>query len=158
MLVVVADGVGHGPAAAIAARAAVDFIVGASSRDLAAVLADCDRAILRTRGAAVAVLRITLSTGRVAFAGVGNVEVAALTAERARLVGIPGIVGARMRRASPSHYRAWPGDFLVVHTDGIARHFNPETFRNLEPQDAATRILESHARAHDDATCVVLRF
>ena len=158
LIVVVADGVGHGPAAASAARSAVELALGWPSADPAAILDACDKALVRTRGAAVAVLRVALPGGEVSFAGVGNVEVTGVTAENARLLSVPGIVGSRVGRAVVTRHRAWPGDLLVLHTDGVTRRFRPEEVRDLEPQIAADSIVERHGRLHDDATCVVLRF
>lgn len=155
--IVLADGLGHGPDAAVAARAVVGFVLERPEVELGDLMRRCDRAVTHTRGAALTVLRIDAKAGDVVHAGVGNVDVAAATLHPTRLIAMPGIVGARMRKVVATRHRVSPGDVLVLHTDGISRRFQPADFRDTPVAEAAALVLSRHGLAHDDATCVFVR-
>jgi len=76
--IVVADGLGHGPAAAEAARGFCDFAEGHPDRDLEFLLREGGAAIKKTRGVAAGILRIDEARNTVWFAGVGNIELRSL--------------------------------------------------------------------------------
>ena len=97
--VAIVDGLGHGPAAALVARTAVDLVSQASWDDLSELMLECDHGLRSTRGAAVALLRVH-ATGWADHCGIGNI---ALVFEKRRSRGAfarPGIVGARRARAA----------------------------------------------------------
>ena len=54
------------------------------------------------------------------FVGVGNVELAAVTEDRARPVPVPGVVGGRLRKVTEMRMALRAGDLLVLYTDGIS--------------------------------------
>jgi CheY-like chemotaxis protein len=72
-LVLVVDGLGHGPAAADAARAVVQACRQHSTRTPEELLAAAHTAAQGTRGAAVGLAEINTATQRLHFAGVGNI-------------------------------------------------------------------------------------
>ena len=74
---VVVDGLGHGPQAAEAAQTAIRSFHRAPDLPLPDLLTVIHRALRRTRGAAVGVLR--LHPGRAEYSGIGNVRVLTLT-------------------------------------------------------------------------------
>lgn len=156
-LVAVADGVGHGPAAALAARSAIASIAREPWIDLAAIIERCHREIASTRGVALAVVRLDAARCEIEHAAVGNVEVTGVTRERATWIAVPGIVGGRMRKLLVTRQRLHPGDVIVLHTDGISRRMDVAGHRELEATQAATRLLSAYASSHDDAACAFVR-
>ena len=46
---------------------------------------------------------------------------------------------------------------IVAFTDGVSSRFTLETCDGLDVQDVADAVVRDHGKAHDDATCVVLR-
>jgi serine/threonine protein phosphatase PrpC len=62
-----------------------------------------------------------------------------------------------MRKVLATSHKLHNGDLLVLFTDGISSRFVLEHFRALEAQPLADSLLAAHAKAHDDASCVVLR-
>ena len=118
---VVADGLGHGPDAAEAADVALSVFAQNPDRPLAHQIASMHRALRATRGAAIALARIT--PRRLEFCGIGNVIGTTLNGRsrpraaaqhpgnrRVHLAGRPGPAGAprRRRRRRPAHRRNRP--------------------------------------------------
>jgi anti-sigma regulatory factor (Ser/Thr protein kinase) len=103
------DGLGHGPEAAKAARAAIDAleraVLGAGRRLQAA-----HEALRITRGAALSVARIDYAGNDVRFAGIGNVSGVVIDgATRRALISHNGIVGANMRKVQEFTVDCPPG-------------------------------------------------
>jgi len=71
--VLMVDGLGHGPPAALAAEESVRIFQGHRSREPAEIVESTHRAIRGTRGAALAIARLDLANGEVRYAGVGNI-------------------------------------------------------------------------------------
>jgi len=159
--VLVADGLGHGPAAAEAALAAIGAF---SDEPFAAPVQLLERAhhqLRGTRGAAVALLQLDADGDMVRNSGAGNVvaRVVSGVADRT-LLSQHGTAGLQIRR--PEEMRQpWPDHaLLVVHSDGIETRWNRERLLPVlgrDPSLAAAILLRDHCRGRDDATIVVLR-
>ncbi len=154
MLCAVADGLGHGPEAGMAAQIACDYVAAHPDWPLDELIRGCDQKLAGTRGAALTILR--LRDGELWHSGVGNVETVTRARELIRPVCIPGIVGARVRKTLVMHYRVHPGDLLAVHTDGISARINLESYQCRDAKFIANDLLSHHSKLHDDATCLVL--
>ncbi|MGK5531990.1 SpoIIE family protein phosphatase [Streptomyces sp. URMC 129] len=139
---VVVDALGHGPPAADAARAAMTAFAHDPGRPLPVLMAALHRALRRTRGAAVALLR--LSPGRLDYCGTGNVRLALVTSDRVRTgpSGPPGIVGFNMPEPTVHSLDLAPQETCVLHSDGIdpgwARHARPFLLRPHENRAMTT--------------------
>ena len=72
--ILVADGLGHGPDAEVAAAKAVRIFEQDNSGALAEVLDAIHRALRSTRGAAVAIAEIDPSRRRLQYVGIGNIS------------------------------------------------------------------------------------
>jgi serine/threonine protein phosphatase PrpC len=157
-LLAVADGLGHGPEAARAARA---FCVHAEQhvdRSLEGILATADAALAGTRGAAVALLRLD-PRGRFEFAGIGNIAVRAVSRRPIHPVSVAGTLGRRhSRRPLCESFDVDGGDLVVVHTDGISSRFELDAIRTDAAPRIAEALLSSHGKSNDDATCIVVRW
>ena len=106
-----ADGLGHGPLAALASGAAVRaFGEGDGRASPAQTIRRLDGALRSTRGAAVSVVQLDPAAATLTFAGVGNVAAWADDGQqRHALMSSPGIVGKNSRRCAsfgPSCRRA----------------------------------------------------
>jgi serine/threonine protein phosphatase PrpC len=156
-LVVVADGLGHGPLAAVAARKAVAFVSAHCDDDLVALLTACDRQLAGTRGAAVSVVRIDAQAATLEYAGVGNVELVALARHPIRPANNPGIIGARPRKVVAYRYQIAADDFILLFTDGISSRLDLAAYRHHDVASAAGLVLSEHGKRQDDATCVAMR-
>ena len=164
----VADGLGHGPDAEAAARAAIDYVGRHLSRPLPDIFAGCDLALRGTRGAVMGIALIDAQQGTLTYGGVGDTR--ALIVRRPALEpaqrktfhlrGNWGIVGAGYKTLSPECVPLNPGDLVMLCTDGL-----PETI-DMSPYDdrlvddlprLAGSILRDWGRETDDAAVLVCR-
>ncbi|WSW50223.1 SpoIIE family protein phosphatase [Streptomyces platensis] len=157
---IVVDGLGHGPQAAEAAQAAIRSFHRAPDLPLPALLTALHRALRRTRGAAVGLLR--LHPGQAEYSGIGNVRVLTLTPLDVghRLTGQPGIAGLNMATPQVRSFPVPPGATAVLHSDGIDQRWvrSPPAFvHRLPPHLLAASLAHSHRLSRDDATVIAAR-
>lgn len=153
----VIDGLGHGPEAAEAAVLAKRTLESHPDLEPIAALMACHHAMEHTRGAAILTAQIDLTSHRLTYAGVGNVEGRLCLAERDHhLVSFRGIVGKMVERVRAFTLDLPDSWMLIVHTDGISARFDTPALGSGDGQALAHRILESWGRATDDATIVVV--
>jgi anti-sigma regulatory factor (Ser/Thr protein kinase) len=161
LVVMLADGLGHGPLAALAARAALAAFQETASVDPAVLIARMHTATGHTRGAAVAVATMDPLAGAVEFAGVGNISAFVDDGER-RQAGIsqPGIVGHNANRIRRQTLALAPGAILILHSDGMKESWNlrdvPGLRRRSSAAIAATLLRDAGTRP-DDASVLVAR-
>lgn len=159
--IVVADGLGHGFAAATASGAMVRVFGENPDKDLARMFEDAHGALRPTRGAAVGVARIFPAQARVEFAGVGNIAGTIASDEAVRrVVSLNGIVGHEMRKVQTFSYPWSASSALVLASDGISTSWNAASYPGLmqrEPALIGAVIYRDHCRGTDDATVVVAR-
>jgi len=155
----VCDGLGHGPAAAEAARVVVTAFAQCAGASLAAILAQLDRAARATRGAAATVVRIDLSAREAVIAGVGNVAAWIVGEASRQLVTQHGTLGQATPPIREERYAFPPGARLVVCSDGLKSRLaldgHPGLFGH-DPVTIAATLWRDHARGRDDATAVVV--
>ncbi|GAA4308338.1 SpoIIE family protein phosphatase [Streptomyces venetus] len=164
LTLLLADGLGHGAKAAEASDAAVKELRGAAGLPPAEILRHLGRALRPTRGAAVAVAQIDLASGRLNFAGIGNVGARLRTGGTWKpLLSQPGIVGAQAPASVPVQREPWQDDsLLVLHSDGLpSRWTSPDdtVLLGCDPALMAAVILRdagSAARPVSDDTCVAV--
>lgn len=160
-LVLVADGIGHGPEAAAAARQAVRTFEACLEPAPGAIVARLHDALRPTRGATVAVAAVDIAGGTVRYAGVGNVggSIVAPGATR-HMVSHNGTAGREARRIQEFSY-PWPEDgLLVMASDGLSYRWDFEAYPGLachHPAVVAGVLYRDFARGRDDATVVVGR-
>jgi serine phosphatase RsbU (regulator of sigma subunit) len=155
------DGLGHGPAAAHAAEAALRVLAERPALGPAEALRACHGALGGTRGAAISVASIDAAGSLLVFAGVGNVDGHLYQdSNQVRLVAYRGIIGAVMPLVRAVPYELQSGWLLVMHTDGVRARFRLEDVpaeMRADPQQLADGIMADWRRTTDDATIVVLQ-
>jgi anti-sigma regulatory factor (Ser/Thr protein kinase) len=159
--VLVVDGLGHGPTAAVAARKAVQ-VFGESPGALPVPRVEALNAALgATRGAAVAVAHIDAARKIVRFSGLGNISATVYDQDSVRhLVSQHGIAGQNTRRIEEYTYPWSEQAVLVMHSDGIATRLDLAAYPGLlerHPGLVAGVLYRDFARGRDDATVVVAR-
>lgn len=160
-LLLMADGLGHGPQAAEASDLALDLFQRSTLNEPAAMLEDAHATLRSTRGAAVAIVAIEPTLDRLVFAGAGNITGRLISGISDRsLISQPGTLGVQIRRLQDMVHD-WPDHaILVLFSDGIVSRWNLEGAGGLlacEPMVIAGWILRDHCRGRDDATVVVIR-
>ncbi|MET0342355.1 MAG: SpoIIE family protein phosphatase [Polyangiales bacterium] len=161
--VMVADGLGHGPHAALASSAALTHFHAAPLLDVERFLTETHAALRGTRGAAVSVCRILVETNRLQFAGLGNVE--GRTQLAASSEGLAPRSGTLGMNITPPQVRVrelvWePGATLLLHSDGVRHLHDLAAQRDLIDKDPSVIAAVLHrelTRGRDDATVVVVQ-
>jgi anti-sigma regulatory factor (Ser/Thr protein kinase) len=154
-----ADGLGHGPLAAVASAEAVRAFRAAPAGGPADLLRAVHRALSGTRGAAAAVAR--LGGDEVRYAGVGNIAgVVDDGSTRRAMISHPGIVGALARTIREASYPLPRGAVVVLHSDGLTERQSLEPYPGLlarSPLVTAAVLLRDFGVRRDDASVVVAR-
>ena len=157
----VSDGLGHGPEAALASAAAARVLQEAGTRSPAEHLAAMHEALRRTRGAAVVVVEIRHDTAELAYAGIGNIAASIVTPVASRsLISHDGIVGHGMSRVHQLTEKFSPEALLVMHSDGLTQRCNVGDYPGLMTKDPAIIAAVLHracARGRDDALVLVAK-
>lgn len=159
LLAAVIDGLGGGEAAAEAAHRAVAVLESDPASDLADLMRRADRALLGSRGAVMALLRLDANTRTAEFVGVGNVGAQVYSDLLIKPISKNGIVGYRLPQLLRLAYTYNSGDTFVLYSDGISSRFTTEAPPDLRqsPQQIADEILARFGKDNDDATVVVVR-
>ena len=160
-LLLVADGLGHGPQAAKASLEAVRIFRENVRRSPKEIIEAAHAALRKTRGAAVAIALIDFEHQTVCFAGVGNIAATILSTEGNRsLVSHNGTVGHEVRKIQEFIY-PWPkGGLLVMHSDGLGTHWRLDRYPGLiarHPSLIAGVLYRDFNRGRDDVTVLVAR-
>ncbi len=156
-----ADGLGHGPDAALASEPAMAVVAGHTDLSAAQALQLAHKALHGTRGAAVAVARIDVDAETLTFAGVGNIAGCIFDRDaRRHLMSHNGIVGSNLRKVQEFSHPWHAGAMLVLHSDGIATRWDLAAYPGLafrHPAIVAAVLYRDFARQRDDASVLVLR-
>ncbi len=160
-VLMLADGLGHGPLAADASLMAVSVFESAPREPAADVLERLHAALASTRGAAVAVAEIDTRARRLNYCGVGNISGTIVTVDETRhLVSMNGTAGHEARRIRDFTYDWPPAALLVLASDGIGTQWNLDAYPGLHQRDpslVAALLFRDFRRERDDATLVVAR-
>ncbi|MFF4169528.1 ATP-binding SpoIIE family protein phosphatase [Streptomyces sp. NPDC001744] len=159
--VMMCDGLGHGPLAALAGERARAAFRAQSHRSPQDIVRALHTELKGTRGAAAAVTRADFSRGSAEHCGVGNVSAFVVSGEkRATLLSLPGIVGHQMPAPRTFRVPLDPGAVLVLHSDGLSDRWSPADFPGLftrQPAVVAAQVLGQAGVRRDDAGIVVAR-
>jgi len=159
--IIVADGLGHGMPAAVAALTAVQAFEAGARSPLKELLESVHQALRATRGAAVAIAELDGYGAQLRFAGLGNVSATLIQEKRTGLASVNGTAGAEARAVKVYDYPLAPGALLVLHSDGIGTRWSldgtPE-LRGKHPALVSGLLYRDHARPRDDATVLAVRY
>ncbi|MFK0156130.1 SpoIIE family protein phosphatase [Streptomyces sp. NPDC090493] len=159
----VVDGLGHGPAAAVAARAAVGAFADDPVTEPATLVKRAHEAMRGTRGGVLGTCLIDPERGELTYTGVGNITGRVLTAGRGiHLLDRPGTLGTHLPLPTAHAQQCpWePGSTLILASDGIRSGWHldghPRLLRH-HPAVVAAVLHRDHGRPTDDATVLVVR-
>lgn len=160
-LLLVIDGVGHGPAADEATQRALDVLAGFRRTEAGHLMAELHSELAGTRGAAGLAISVDPVASELRCCGIGNVSgVAILDGERRGLVSLNGTLGHGEVTLQEFVY-PWPeGSSIIVHTDGLSSRWDLTDYPGLRlrhPSLIAGVLYRDHAYDHDDATVVAIR-
>jgi anti-sigma regulatory factor (Ser/Thr protein kinase) len=162
-VIMVADGLGHGPDAAAASRAATTLLRREWQRAPSAILEAAHAELKSTRGAAVAVAAVERATRELVFSGIGNIFAQIVHGADASTVGIPsayGTIGGDVRRIHDQRFPFAGDDLLLFATDGVRPKWSWTTYPGLlrrDPALVAAVLYRDYSSGRDDSTVVVSR-
>jgi anti-sigma regulatory factor (Ser/Thr protein kinase) len=155
----VVDGLGHGPLAALAARKATDVLAAHPAATPVALMQLCHSALAATRGAAGAAARVAPAKMQGTFAGVGNISCRVESSGgRRQLVSHSGTLGHVLRRVQEFEFAFPVGALLILHSDGLTSRWSLDDYPGLLNKHAgliAGVLYRDHDRGSDDVTVVV---
>jgi negative regulator of sigma-B (phosphoserine phosphatase) len=163
-LVAAIDGVGHGKAAAHAARRAGDVVLETGSQDLVMTAQRCHDALRGTRGAAISLAFMNARRSQITWLGVGSVEGRVLSGDPAAqrpkgsLALRSGVPGHELPGLTTASLDIRPGDLLVLATDGIQPDFGESLDVSGSTEQIGERVVAGHWKPADDGLVVAVRF
>lgn len=160
-VVFVVDGLGHGPDAAKAARAAIETVERNAQREAPDILDAVHNALRHTRGAAGAIALLQPESELCVFCGIGNISASIRGPGSTRsMVSHNGTLGHQVRKIQEFQYPFPKGSLLVMHSDGIATHWDLASYPGIEarhPAFVSAALFRDHSRGRDDLTVLALR-
>jgi anti-sigma regulatory factor (Ser/Thr protein kinase) len=163
---VLADGLGHGPAAAAAGARAVAGPAELAALPLPDALMRIHARLRGTRGAAVTAVRLRPAAdgagSELLVAGVGNVAAVVVSPDgeaRRTLIG-HGTAGLAARTPTQTRTPVPAGGVVVLHTDGLLSSWDlggRARVVSSPPGVLAAVLLRDHERGTDDTGIVVLK-
>lgn len=164
VVVAVADGLGHGHDAAMAARTAIATVKRHAAGSVISIVQRCHEACRGTRGVAMSLALCDTQYDAITWLGVGNIEGLlirdgdATSPRRESLLLHNGVVGYSLPTLRPSVLPITHGDTLVFATDGVRSRFMVTPTLGTSPQHTADRILSTFGTRTDDALVLVVRY
>ena len=154
-----ADGLGHGQMASMAAAAALRSFATTAEKSTREILLAAHTALMPTRGAALAVAQIDHAAGVLRYSGSGNIAAQIVKNGQARsLVSMNGTPGHSMGSVQEFTYE-WAADAtLLMHSDGLATRWSLADYPGLarrHPALIAAVLFRDFSRRRDDATVLV---
>jgi anti-sigma regulatory factor (Ser/Thr protein kinase) len=161
-VVTLADGLGHGAVAYLAASEAIRVTSGVHNKTGEQIVEAIHAGLRHTRGSAVSVAELEWSNNKCDFTGVGNVSgmIICHNHPKKNLVTMNGTAGHVARKIKAFSYPLPDGSTVLMHSDGIDTRWDIAASPGLErqhPSVIAAAIFRDHRRDKDDATIVVVR-
>ena len=161
LIVFVVDGLGHGPEAASASRAAIETVERTAQRNAPDIMDAVHSALRPTRGAAAAIALLQPESELCTFCGIGNISASIRGAGQTRsMVSHNGTLGHQVRKIQEFQYPFPKGSLLIMHSDGIATHWDLGSYPGIEmrhPAFVTAALFRDHSRGRDDLTVLALR-
>jgi anti-sigma regulatory factor (Ser/Thr protein kinase) len=159
LIMMVVDGLGHGPLAASAARTATEVFEARALDPPVEILQSIHNALSGSRGAAAACAVLDSVKASITYSGVGNIAASVVSDERSKgMVSHNGILGVQLLRKQEFRYDCGPECRVVMHSDGLSARWALQSYPGLWSRHAAVIaavLYRDHARSRDDATVLV---
>jgi len=162
-IIIVADGLGHGPEAELAARTAVDLLEENAGNAPKALLEIVHLGLRHTRGAAVAIAELDEESRTIRFAGLCTIAASICEGSSfaRHLVSLTGTAGMESRTSMREFQYPWPeGSVFIMQSDGLTTRWELDQYPGLLQRDAGLIcgvLLRDFSRGNDDATVVAVK-
>lgn len=156
-----ADGSGHGAAAAAAAGVATKVFAESARLEPARQMTAIHQALAPTRGAAVGLACVDGEAGLVRFVGVGNIGAALVSqGEVKRMISHNGTAGHVAPRIREFTYPYAGVATIILHSDGLTAKWDLAAYPGLaasDPSLLAAVLFRDFRRGKDDCAVAVMR-
>ncbi len=165
ILLVLADGLGHGTNAALASRKSVEVAHSSHRLNLEEILTSMHHKMKKTRGSAVSLLRLQPDTHKIEWLGIGNVSGRLIrmnkdgTLEQTVFANYNGTVGYQLNNYKKLYYDYLPGDWLILMSDGIISNWEPVFEKHFcnNPHTIGQAMIKFASRENDDSSILIGR-
>jgi anti-sigma regulatory factor (Ser/Thr protein kinase) len=160
--IVVADGLGHGPDACAAARAATAALRRTDDLSPKDLVTRMHESMRHTRGAAIGIVELGKERRLAHFCGLGNItgRIFEGGAPPRSMVSTNGTAGVEARVIREFSYPWPPGAAVILHSDGLSARWDLADYPGLlahDPGVIAGVLIRDHCRYTDDVTVVVVK-
>ncbi len=155
------DALGHGAAAAEAAAAAVNFTEKTCGKEPDEIISGLHEVLTGSVGTVGFIGILDLESGDFRYSGIGNITARIYGYRRQSLRSADGIIGYSIRPPKTQTAVVYPGDIIVLTSDGITEHFVMEEYPDLlsgSSEDIAASFITLLGKDNDDSSCSVLRY
>jgi anti-sigma regulatory factor (Ser/Thr protein kinase) len=160
-VILLVDGLGHGPHAAEAANEAVETFRKWAEQPPREILSRIHDASKKTRGAVAATAEIRPHEKTLTYAAVGNIAASIVTNQGSRsLVSHSGTLGVASPRIQEFRERWSPDAILIMHSDGLQTRWDLSSYSGLvsrHPALIGAALFRDFRRQRDDASVVVVK-
>jgi len=156
--ILLADGLGHGQKAALAAEESVRVFLSATSLRPADLLRQMHEALQHTQGAAVAIAELDSVGETLTYSGLGNISGRlCLSGEVRGCVSMSGGVGFQWNKAQEFTYPWTEQSLLLMNSDGLTSSVNPIGLTKHHGSLIAAILYRDFRRNADDTVVIVAR-
>jgi anti-sigma regulatory factor (Ser/Thr protein kinase) len=160
LLMLVADGLGHGRLASEASQEAKRVLEETRDFEPHNIVHEVHAALKKTRGAAMAIAKLDLEKSILHFAGVGNISASLVSPDSSRgLASHNGTLGQRIGRVQEFAYPWYENNILVMHSDGLSNRWDLQRYPGIwskHPSMIAAILHRDFCRGCDDVTVFVV--
>jgi phosphoserine phosphatase RsbX len=152
-ILAVIDGLGHGPDAARASRAAIEALnLMPFETNVYDAMQEIHHELKGTRGAAGTLCIIR--NFKLEICAIGNVALMC-TGCSVPLVLSPGVLGHQVSKFRVAACQVPSGARLALLSDGVSTRFRLEDYKQLSPEATCKEIMSRYRRKEDDASVLV---
>jgi len=161
LVLIVADGLGHGVMAAEASAEAIATFRRSEDYTPTTVLTKVHLRVRGTRGAAVAVAYVDPGKAKVRYAGIGNISGVLIGGNKPVLmISHNGTAGYHSPRLQEFEYSLPRPALIIMHSDGLHTNWNLDEYpglRRRDPSVIAGVLYRDSARNRDDVCVTVAK-
>lgn len=162
LIVMAADGLGHGKDAHIASEEALNIFTRCKLSVPSEILRLIHHSIKKTRGIVGAIASINVKEETLSYCGIGNIAGRILYRDGAKsMISYNGTIGHSVPNTYHNHSFKWErSDMLILHSDGLKSRWDIAKYPGIERHDAsliAAVLYKDNTRKRDDALVLVIR-
>jgi anti-sigma regulatory factor (Ser/Thr protein kinase) len=160
-VILVIDGLGHGPEASKVQIEAIRTLRKNPTDEPVEILRNLHAALRSTRGGVAAIAAIDEGSGKVMYAGAGNISGRIITGPVThKMVSLNGTMGGEIRKFQEFSYPWEAGALLIMYSDGLSMQWDLENYPGLgqkHPSLIAGVLYRDHTRGTDDVTVLAVK-